>query len=112
DPAFLPNIFEPFRQANGSTTRRHSGLGLGLAIVKRLVEAHNGTIRVASGGRGQGSIFTIDLPRHTEAGSVARQIVPLSNSADGQGEVLVGVKVLVVDDDPEARKLLEFALRH
>ena len=62
DAGFLPHLFEPFRQADGATTRRHNGLGLGLAIVKHLVEAHGGTIRAASGGEGQGATFTVALP--------------------------------------------------
>ena len=61
-PSFLPHIFEPFRQADDSTTRRHSGLGLGLAIVKQLVNAHGGTIRALSEGIGHGATFEVTLP--------------------------------------------------
>src|SRR5205807_10039137 len=61
-PEFLPHVFDRFRQADASTTRRHSGLGLGLAIVKQLVEMHGGSIRAKSPGEGQGATFTLTLP--------------------------------------------------
>jgi signal transduction histidine kinase/FixJ family two-component response regulator len=63
EPEFLPHVFEPFVQADSTTTRKYPGLGLGLAIVRRLVELHHGDIRVESDGRGQGAAFTITLPR-------------------------------------------------
>ena len=59
---FLPHVFEPFRQADGSSTREHGGLGLGLALVRHLVEMHGGTVEAHSSGAGQGATFTIRLP--------------------------------------------------
>jgi signal transduction histidine kinase len=61
DGAFLPHVFERFRQADASTSRQHGGLGLGLAIVRHLVELHGGSVRADSPGPGKGSTFTIEL---------------------------------------------------
>ena len=71
-PEFLPQVFDRFRQADASTTRRHGGLGLGLSIVKQLVELHGGSIRAKSPGLGKGSTFVVCLPLtvlHPEASS-------------------------------------------
>ena len=62
DPEFLPHVFEHFRQADSTSTRKHGGLGLGLAIVRRLVELHGGTVAAESGGEGRGATFRIRLP--------------------------------------------------
>jgi signal transduction histidine kinase len=67
EAAFLPHVFETFRQADSSSTRRHGGLGVGLAIVRHLVEAHGGTVAAESDGRGRGATFTVRLPRHAPA---------------------------------------------
>jgi PAS domain S-box-containing protein len=117
---FLPHVFDPFRQADGTITRAHGGLGLGLAISRHLVEQHGGTIRAESDGIGRGARFTVGLP-----------LVPATHwrpsgadglpSAPGLGDTgapvhlrgasaLRGLKVLAVDDDPDARQLVRTIL--
>jgi CheY-like chemotaxis protein len=111
-PAFLPYVFERFRQADGSSARPHSGLGLGLAISRHLVEMHGGTIRAASRGEGQGATFTVELPLTTyqaspaEPGKGDEDFVPHIPTSS----VLKGLRVLVVDDEPDARELLTVTL--
>ena len=69
EPAFLPHVFEPFRQAEPMMTRSHGGLGIGLAIVKHLVELHGGHVSVQSAGAGRGSTFTVLLPALADIGA-------------------------------------------
>src|SRR5690606_21919057 len=106
-PEFLPFVFERFRQADSSATRNHGGLGLGLAIVKQIVELHGGTVGVASGGAGQGACFTIALPVSPLRGDTRVAAAPLPRRAPGtrrQAHALSGVRVLVVDDERDARE--------
>jgi signal transduction histidine kinase/CheY-like chemotaxis protein len=113
DPDFLPHVFDRFRQADSSTTRRTGGLGLGLALVRSIVELHGGTVSAASDGPGTGATFTITLPVRAVAapGDVLRTSVP----PHGDGVrlapgVLQGVRTLVVDDERDARDLLATVL--
>jgi CheY-like chemotaxis protein len=108
-PDFLPYVFERFRQADNTITRRHAGLGLGLAISKHLVELHGGTIRAVSPGEGEGASFIIRLPvmsvHGAEADLTHSRLVP--NEPWPTGLVrLDGVRVLLVDDEEDTRNLL------
>jgi signal transduction histidine kinase/CheY-like chemotaxis protein len=112
---FLPFVFDRFRQADPSTTRKHGGLGIGLAIAKQLVELHGGTIRATSSGDGQGSSFIVRLPLMVvspQAGEADR--LPPRLDAIISGKVsrsqLLGVKVLVVDDEQDALELIKRVL--
>src|SRR5471032_2471119 len=110
EAGFLPYVFDRFRQADASTTRKHGGLGLGLAIVKHLVEQHGGTVTASSAGEMQGATFTVRLPLSRQAGSeAAHKAGPASNDT-GLCD-LSGIKVLLVDDEADARELAERILR-
>lgn len=109
---FLPYVFERFRQADGSTTRRHGGLGLGLALVEHLVTAHGGTVSAASEGPGRGATFDVLLPVQAVLTTVAAPIAPPPPSQGRQGTAsLAGVTALVVDDEADARDLVAAVLR-
>ena len=115
EPAFLPHVFERFRQADNSVSRQHGGLGLGLAIVGHLVELHGGTVHADSPGVGKGSIFTINLPRvdPDRAGpppTQRRSEVGAGRSRFTDTTLLKSCRTLVVDDDAESRELVAVIL--
>jgi CheY-like chemotaxis protein len=105
---FLPHVFEAFRQADSSHARRHGGLGLGLSIARQLTRAHGGELVASSAGRGQGATFTITLPLTRE--SLAEERAPEPRASEAPRYGLHGLHVLVVDDDEDARVLLETVL--
>ena len=113
-PEFLPHVFDRFRQADATTTRRHGGLGLGLSIVKQLVELHGGSVRAKSLGTGHGATFVVALPltaAHPEPERAEERRHPRASSSSGALDdncvQIAGVKVLVVDDEPDARALVK-----
>lgn len=106
-PAFLPHVFERFRQADSSSTREHGGLGLGLAIVRHLVELHGGRVRVENADEG-GAIFSVELPRGRDdilSGSAGHAVAEGWRQAARGAPSLAGCRVLVVDDDDDTREL-------
>ena len=108
EPRFLPHVFDHFRQADSSITRRHGGLGLGLAIVRQLVVLHGGAVSARSAGVGEGAAFVVRLP----GGGAAAAPLPSAGAraaapVDAFSEVdLRGLHLLVVDDDTDARELI------
>jgi len=104
-PAFLPHVFERFRQSDSSSTRRHGGLGLGLGLVRELVELHGGSVQAESPGEGRGACFTVRIPARTTPGVRRRNSVAIPEVGS-----LDGVRVLVIDDEPDARELAVAAL--
>ena len=103
-PAFLPFVFDRFRQEDGSITRTHSGLGLGLSIARNLMELHGGTATAHSDGLGHGSCFVLTLPVAADADPVRRD----DGSRPGdEMSSLAGVDVLVIEDEADMRRLVE-----
>ncbi len=105
DTDFLPHVFEYFRQEHTGTTRKFGGLGLGLAIVRQIVELHGGTVKVQSPGIGLGATFTVKIPLFQ--GNVE---IPSNETSSELKVDLSGIKILVVDDNPDTRDFIVFAL--
>jgi PAS domain S-box-containing protein len=118
DSQFMPYVFERFRQADSTSTRRYGGLGLGLAVVRHVVELHGGTVSASSAGPGRGATFTLTIPLATVSlplkGPHGRTKYELRSLAEptpvAEGQRLVGVSVLVVEDDPDTLEMLKFVL--
>jgi signal transduction histidine kinase len=115
-PQHLPHVFDRFRQADSSSTRRHGGLGLGLAIARQLIELHGGSVHVESDGEGKGATFIVRVPATPPASlesstSPARTTSLTVPALHVEDAVLTGASVLVVDDDADARELAERLLR-
>src|SRR5262249_3746509 len=112
DPAFLPHVFDRFRQADGSSTRTHRGLGLGLAIVRQLVELHGGSVRAESPGADLGAAFAVRIPmaRPAAAPDAPGQPAFDAGDADPKRPVLPGMRRLVVEDEEDGREALTLFL--
>jgi hypothetical protein len=120
EPEFIPYVFDRFRQADSTSTRKYSGLGLGLAIVRHVVEMHGGTVAASSPGKGQGAIFNVRFPiaspdmllqpvKRPAGLELKRRTQP--NHMDGKHN-LDGVRVLVVDDDLATLEVLKVILQN
>jgi signal transduction histidine kinase/DNA-binding response OmpR family regulator len=114
-PTFLPRVFERFEQQDASSTRAHGGLGLGLSICRHIVELHGGTIRAQSPGETKGATFTVELPVEPLGTPASRGtgegLAPQSEATFERPAELAGLKVLVVDDEADARELVAFVLK-
>ncbi|MDB5327052.1 MAG: histidine kinase [Phycisphaerales bacterium] len=122
-PEFLPHVFERFRQADSSNTRRHGGLGIGLTIVKQIVQLHGGSVSVNSDGAGLGSVFSFTIPFASTVAAANDAGLPVPDATSANAEVSVGAEpsleglaglgIVLVDDDDDAREVLTAVLiRH
>jgi PAS domain S-box-containing protein len=111
DPAFLPYVFDRFRQADSSTTRSYGGLGLGLAIVRHLTELQGGTVSALSEGQGKGATFIIELPVQSQAQLPSEKQETAYASVHLDRLALLDTKILVVDDEADTRELIATILK-
>lgn len=110
-PDFLPHVFEYFRQADSTTTRKFGGLGLGLAIVRQIVEMHGGNVRAESRGENLGATFTVQLPLMQQlAVPEGESLHEETQEVDLRSDTLKGLQILVVDDDDDTRRFQAFLL--
>ena len=112
-PDFLPFVFDRFRQADSSSTRKHNGLGLGLAIVRHLAELHGGAVSVESEGEGKGATFTVTLPLTLITDAPVKAVKEKTNGHkrhENSQHELNGIRILIVDDDADTCEMLTFAL--
>jgi CheY-like chemotaxis protein len=110
DPAFLPHVFDRFRQADGSSTRAHRGLGLGLAIVRQLVELHGGTVHAESPGAGQGAAFSVRIPKAQPASRPDAPAAPRRSGTGDDRPALDGMRLLLVEDEQDGHEALTLLL--
>ena len=120
EPQFIPYVFDRFRQADSTSTRKYGGLGLGLAIVRHVVEMHGGTVAASSPGKGQGATFKVRFPiaspdgllqpEKRPPGPPSKQTTQSDQWDDRQS--LSGVRVLVVDDDLDTLEILKVILQN
>ncbi|MBD2238380.1 response regulator [Aulosira sp. FACHB-113] len=110
---FIPFVFERFSQHDPSTTRSAGGLGLGLAIAHYIVQLHNGNITATSAGLGKGSTFTVRLPTVTMTGRLSNDELVLGELLHDNQKIaqLQNLCILVVDDDADARMLMQTVLQ-
>jgi signal transduction histidine kinase/CheY-like chemotaxis protein len=109
-PEFLPHVFERFRQETSDETRQHEGLGIGLSLVRHLTELHGGKVKADSAGKARGATFTLTLPL-LGARAAAAPEANEPGDVDARARSLDGTRVLVVDDDADARELISMVVR-
>jgi PAS domain S-box-containing protein len=110
DPAFLPHVFEPFRQAENPNTRIHGGLGLGLSIVRYIVEAHGGSVSAESAGRNRGATFKLTLPIAAVIPAATQPPATLRIGRSIDQNRLYGIRIAIVDDDRGGREMVRTVL--